>query len=68
MAQDGMGGGWVLNQHVWDGQGLKDPCFFELFLEEQSHKEKLILYGRNWITCKDNFQKENSVFFKFFDT
>ncbi len=29
LTQDGVGGwGLVLNQHVWDGQGLKDPCFF----------------------------------------
>jgi hypothetical protein len=32
----------VLNQHVWDGQGLKEPCFFGSFLEEQNHKEKLL--------------------------
>jgi hypothetical protein len=24
------GGGPVLNQHVWDGQALKDPCFLIL--------------------------------------
>ena len=23
------------------GQGLKDPCFFETFLESQNHREKL---------------------------
>jgi len=24
--------GWVRDdQHVWDGQGLKDPCFFATF-------------------------------------
>ncbi len=22
------GGGWREAQHMWDGQGLKDPCFF----------------------------------------
>ena len=22
------GGGWREDQHMWDGQGLKDPCFF----------------------------------------
>ncbi len=31
------------------GQGLKDPCFLELFLESQYHIEKLILWGRNWV-------------------
>jgi hypothetical protein len=31
VTQDGVGGGLVSNQHVWDGQGLKDPCFFETF-------------------------------------
>jgi hypothetical protein len=28
--QEGAGGGPVLNQNVWDGQGLKDPCFLVL--------------------------------------
>jgi hypothetical protein len=28
------------------GQGLKDPCFFGSFLEEQNRKEKFILWGR----------------------
>jgi hypothetical protein len=32
VTQDGFGGGGpVLNQNVWDGQGLKDSCFLELF-------------------------------------
>jgi hypothetical protein len=22
------GGGWREDQHMWDGQGLKDPCYF----------------------------------------
>ncbi len=30
VTHDGVGGGPVLNQHVWDGQGLKDPCFLVL--------------------------------------
>jgi hypothetical protein len=37
------GGGWRMDQHMWDGQGLKDACFFETFLESQNHREKLIL-------------------------
>ncbi len=37
----GWWGGWKEDQHVWDGQGLKDPCFLELFLESQKHREKL---------------------------
>jgi len=35
--------GWREDQHIWDGQGLKDPCFFETFLESQNHREKLNL-------------------------
>ena len=38
------GEGWKEDQHMWDGQGLKDPCFFFLlFLESQNHREKLNL-------------------------
>ncbi len=25
------GGGWREDQHMWDGQGWKDPCFFITF-------------------------------------
>jgi hypothetical protein len=25
------GGGWREDQHMWDGQGLKDPCFLNFF-------------------------------------
>jgi hypothetical protein len=36
------GGGWREDQHMWDGQGLKDPCFLlKLYLESQNHREKL---------------------------
>jgi hypothetical protein len=24
-------GGWREDQHMWDGQGLKDPCFLKTF-------------------------------------
>jgi len=37
------GGGWREDQHMWDGQGLKDPCFFKTFLELQIHRERLNL-------------------------
>jgi hypothetical protein len=30
LCQDGVRGGPVFNQHAWDGQGLKDPCFLVL--------------------------------------
>jgi hypothetical protein len=42
-------GGWREDQHMWDGQGVKYPCFFKLFLESQNHREKLNLWGRNWV-------------------
>jgi hypothetical protein len=34
---------------MWDGQGLKEPCFFKLFLESQNLREKLNLRGRKWV-------------------
>ncbi len=37
------GGGLREDQLMWDGQGLKEPCFFKTFLESQNHQEKLIL-------------------------
>ncbi len=44
---------------MWDGQGLKDACFFETFLESQNHREKIILWGRNWAHWQDNFLNED---------
>ncbi len=53
------GGGWREDQYMWDGQGLKDNCFFlKLFLESH-HREKLNLWGRNWVHWQDNFLKED---------
>jgi hypothetical protein len=43
VTQYGVGGGPVSNQHVWDGQGLKDPCFCETFKNKKNDKEKFIL-------------------------
>jgi hypothetical protein len=60
------GGGWREDQHMWDGQGLKDPCFFKLFLESQNHRKKLNLWGRNWVHWQDNFLKEDWIFFWIF--
>jgi hypothetical protein len=28
------GGGWREDQHMWDGQGLKDPFFLKLFIDK----------------------------------
>ncbi len=30
VTKDGVGGGPVLKKHVWDGQGINDPCFLVL--------------------------------------
>ncbi len=46
------GGGWglVLNQHVWDGQGLKDPCFSGNVWDKQGLKDPCFLETFSRIT------------------
>jgi hypothetical protein len=37
---------WGEDQHVWDGHGLKDPCFLlELFFESQTIEKNLFYEG-----------------------
>jgi hypothetical protein len=40
----GRGGGGRDDQHVWDGQGLKDPCFFWNFFYKYKIIEKSLFY------------------------
>ncbi len=40
--------------------------FLKHFLESQNHREKLILWGRNWVHWQGNFLKEDKIFFWIF--
>ncbi len=51
---------WFWTSMFGIAKGLKLLAFLEVFQEQQNHKEKFILWGRNWIHWKDNFLK---VFF-----
>jgi hypothetical protein len=33
-------GGWREDQHMWDSQGLKDPCFFKTFCKITKSQRK----------------------------
>jgi hypothetical protein len=39
----------ILMPHMENGQGQNHPCFLYLFLYCQNHREKLILWARNWV-------------------
>ncbi len=53
----------TLMPHMQNVQGQNHPCFFVTFLYCQNHREKLILWARNWVHWQNNFLKEDYIFF-----
>jgi hypothetical protein len=41
----GVVGGLVINQNMWDDQGLKNPCFLELFYKNKIMEKSLFYEG-----------------------